>query len=1123
MMKKIPKSVCKVVEKQLQIKQIWMIGLVTEEKHFGAFVILCNEIPSQYTSVIESIVHQATQVIKRLESEKIKQLSEERLQTTFEAIEDGYWDWNIQTGKIITNDKWFTMLGYQPGEFPATYENLIKLVHPQDLKKIKYQIEEALQNRDQQYNIEFRLRMKSGEYKYMQSRGKIIAAVKGDKSLRMVGIYSDISERKKIEQQILDREAKYRTLYETMRQGAFYQDADGHIIDVNPAALKFFGLTREEFLGGNISSILSGFIDEYGHKIENASLPSYIALKTGKPVYEQTLGFYNSLRKQETWAVVSAIPQFRVNEKTPYQVFVTLQDITQLKQIEKELRNSELRYRTLIQNSPAGIYQADVTGNTIYSNDRLSKITGLDIDSMAKTGWINAVHPEDKAEVVRRWQAFIQSGGRWSFEYRQLNQETGKVSWVFDEAVELLDEEGNRIGFIGSVVDLTEQKVAEEKLIKSEEKYRLLTENMKDVIWILDTQTMRFTYMSPSVESLRGYTVNEVLSGTLVDALTEEGEKYFSELITEKVNQFNLGEVDSEDFFTYEIPQPRKDGSFIWTEVITSLHKNPETGHLDLHGVARDISDRKNIETSLRKSEEKYRLLTENMKDVIWTLDTETMNITYMSPSIINLRGFSVEEVKSQGIGERLLSMNTDNVLKLMKQQIAEFMKDPNGPVKYFSQEFLQSTKAGSTIWTEIVVNYYINQETGHIEMRGVSRDISERKKAELERQSLFEIMQGLSRSKDLDQFLQLIHQVLSRIIDAKNISIVFYNKDTGLFEEIYCVDEFDSPYPPSKLGKSITSYVFRTGKAVILGEKAFKDLARTGEVRLVGSESAVWMGAPIKDADDVIGVISVQNYKDENAYSERDKEFLSSIAAQVAIAIKRKRAEEAIQRSEEKHRLLIENSHDIIYTLNLEGKFTFVSNAWSVFLGYPVVAVLGQSFSKFLNVKDQKSFREFFSKTILNGEKQTGIEYKIKHADGSWRWHTTNAVPIKNSDGVCIGIEGTARDISERKQTEEALQESEERYRVLVENSPIGIMLAQKGKLIYANSAGVDLFGYKSMDEMLGQSLLKYIHPESQKVLLKRIIDLKRGQENALLEIKILKKNGEICETESISSVMIC
>ncbi|MDP3721755.1 MAG: PAS domain-containing protein, partial [Anaerolineaceae bacterium] len=199
-MKKVPKAVCKVVEKQLHINQIRMMGLVSEGKHFGGIVVISEGDLSIYTTAIESVVYQATQVIKRLRAEKVRALSEARLRSTFDAIEDGYWDWDIETGQIETNDKWFTMLGFNPNEFPATYENFIKLVHPQDINNIIQQIEAAQSDHDRQYNIEYRLRMKSGDYKYIQSRGKFIRIVGDEKPIRMVGTHTDISDRKRLEE-----------------------------------------------------------------------------------------------------------------------------------------------------------------------------------------------------------------------------------------------------------------------------------------------------------------------------------------------------------------------------------------------------------------------------------------------------------------------------------------------------------------------------------------------------------------------------------------------------------------------------------------------------------------------------------------------------------------------------------------------------------------------------------------------------------------------------------------------------------------------------------------------------------------------------------------------------------
>jgi PAS domain S-box-containing protein len=138
------------------------------------------------------------------------------------------------------------------------------------------------------------------------------------------------------------------------------------------------------------------------------------------------------------------------------------------------------------------------------------------------------------------------------------------------------------------------------------------------------------------------------------------------------------------------------------------------------------------------------------------------------------------------------------------------------------------------------------------------------------------------------------------------------------------------------------------------------------------------------------------------------------------------KRAEAALRESEEKHRFLIENSHDIIYTLTADGVFTFVSPAWTAILGHPVDQVAGQSLQKFVHPDDLAGCMEFLRSVIETGQRQDGVEYRVRHIDGSWRWHTTSAVPLKDEAGTVIGFEGTARDITERRRAEEELRESE-------------------------------------------------------------------------------------------------
>jgi PAS domain S-box-containing protein len=1153
LLKRIPKSVCKVVEKQLKINQIRIIGFISEGRHFGSVVVMSEGDLALYITAIESIVNLATQVIKRLHSEKIKELSEARLLSTFDAIEDGYWDWDISTGKVITNEKWYTMLGYQPSEFPVTYDNFIKLLHPDDISDTTRIIEDALKNNQNQYNTEFRLRMKTGDYKFVQSRGKIVSSTENGKPLHMVGIHTDISQRKQHEEDTLLFYETQRKLVQVTNLSELYHLIgnclskllpNGYIVftrfDDQQKVVKIvgfygFGKTLDELYKkyGLSESSFNVRVED----IEKEQMDLWLSSKLEK----YNFGLYGIVTRKIPKVICRAIEkQLSINEifvmgckwkETDFGGFVLLtknglgnnkelietlinETAIAIQRIltENESSETQARYQNIFKASPVGIVTVGLDFKFISANAEFCRFSGYSEDELKKMQFSAITHQENletDIENIKKLLAGEISVYKTNKKYIRKNGEVVSGRVLVNR---INDSQGKCLYLLAMVNDITREIAAEEAIKENQRFLEIVINSIPNYVFVRDIEG-RYQLSNKAFAEAMGTTSKDIVGLTDKDfgdrsRLAEEVRLQDIEIIQTGKDWSN---PDMEILFPKVGLLPVQ---FVKRALPVIENKSPS-----VLAVITDITERKQIEQDIRKSEAKYRLLTESMKDVIWTLDTETMKITYMSPSIKNLRGYSVEEAMEQGMGDKLLNVGPEDIKKIMQQQISEFLKDPYGPEKYFTQEFKQQTKDGKTIWTEIIVNYFFNQETGHIEMKGVSRDISERKQSELERQSLFEIMQGLSQSKDLDQFLKLIHQVIAKIIDAKNISIVVYNKDTDLFEEKYCIDEFDQPYPPSKLEKTITSYVFRTCRAVILGNKAFKALSRLGEVRLVGSPSAVWMGAPIKDGDDVIGVISVQNYQDENAYSDRDKEFLSSVAAHVAIAIKQKRAEEAIQQSEEKHRLLIENSHDIIYTLNLDGLFTFVSNAWSEFLGYPVDEIFGQPMNKFIYSRDRSRFEEFITSLIQTGERQTGFEYQIKHADGSWRWHMTNALPIMNTDGICIGIEGTARDITEQKLAETALQESEERYRVLVESSPVGIILIQKRKLIYINSAGINLFGYQSIDEMINLKLLDLLHPDSQKEMYKRAFDLRKENLSSPLEMKIIKKNGEVCDTESISS----
>jgi len=183
-----------------------------------------------------------------------------------------------------------------------------------------------------------------------------------------------------------------------------------------------------------------------------------------------------------------------------------------------------------------------------------------------------------------------------------------------------------------------------------------------------------------------------------------------------------------------------------------------------------------------------------------------------------------------------------------------------------------------------------------------------------------------------------------------------------------------------------------------------------------------------------------------------------------------RMRAEDARREEKEKYHLLIENSHYIIYTLDLEGRLTFVSPSWTKLLGYPVDQTIGKPFQHFIHPDDIGRCLEFMQGVITTGLSKTRVEYRVKHTDGSWRWHNTNAVAIRDKSGTIVGGEGIASDITERKRAEDALAESELRFRDLFESSRDAIMTLEppSWKFNSLNRAALALFGVKSEAELV-------------------------------------------------------
>jgi len=180
----------------------------------------------------------------------------------------------------------------------------------------------------------------------------------------------------------------------------------------------------------------------------------------------------------------------------------------------------------------------------------------------------------------------------------------------------------------------------------------------------------------------------------------------------------------------------------------------------------------------------------------------------------------------------------------------------------------------------------------------GTVEDVSERRRDEVERQAIFRVIEGVSTTANLGELFGLIHEAIGEVLYAENCYVSLLDAAAGLMHFEFFVDEFDEAPPPRPPGRGLTGYVLRHGRPVLLTDDEQRALAARGEVEVIGTHSASWLGVPLRRPGETIGVLVVQHYLDRGAYSARDVEFLNSVGGQIALAIERKRAEDGLRAS---------------------------------------------------------------------------------------------------------------------------------------------------------------------------------------------------------------------------------
>jgi len=551
--------------------------------------------------------------------------------------------------------------------------------------------------------------------------------------------------------------------------------------------------------------------------------------------------------------------------------------------------------------------------------------------------------------------------------------------------------------------DITSRKKIEDALSREQFLVNSLMDNIPDHVYFKDIES-RFIRINKSHAESFGLTdARDAIGKSDFDFFSSEHARAAYE---DEQKIIKTGEVIVKaEKLTWEDKPPK------WSSSVKLPLRDLNGEIIGTFGISRDITDQ-------RKAEEQYYLLACALRGINECVSITDMNdkILFLNQAFTKTYGFIEDDLKEENIN---LIRSPNNPADISAEILPETLKGG------WHGELLNRKKDGSEFLVSLSTAVVKDSEGEPIALIGVANDITDRKRIETENKIIYEITRGITTTSNLDELLELIHRSLGKVVYADNCFVALHDMRTNLFSFPYFIDKFDTTPSPTSMGKSCTAYVFRTLKPLLLTQKIFSNLVEENEVVLVGSPSPSWIGIPLKTPSRVIGVLVLQHYEKENVYSENDMRFLMSIGGQIALAIERKQAEQALMESEKN----LNESQKIagLGSYNLD----FSTGTWTSSGILDSIFGIDETYDKsikgwtdLIHPEWRQVMNEYLEKEVIGQHKKFDKEYKIvRRSDGSERWlHGQGELVFDANNNIC-NLFGTIMDITARKLAEEEIK----------------------------------------------------------------------------------------------------
>ncbi len=732
----------------------------------------------------------------------------------------------------------------------------------------------------------------------------------------------------------------------------------------------------------------------------------------------------------------------------------SFRDITQSKRMEEALRESEERYRSVIDNANESIIVAQ-DGMLKFFNPRVLEKIGYTAEELTTKPFLELIHPDDRQMVLEQHLRRLR-GEEFPHVYPfRIVCKNGTIRWVEVNAV-LISWNG-KPATLNFLSDITERKLTGEALRQSEEKLRLTFESIDDSIIVIDTEG-RVLDVNEAAIRIAGFKNKQHALGTNAFDIISPKDR---ERVMKAFRERQAGRPQRNTECAIQSKRGKND---IVAEITASPLRDTSDKLIGYIAVLRDITERKLMEQALRESGEKLSLIFESITDGIILIDMEG-NIVDVNEATVRMSGYGHKgEIIGRSSLEFIAEKDRAHAVEDMSRQIRE---GRGSALSYYTL----MDKNGNEYYGEISATILPDISGKPAGFIAVVRDITERKL--------------------MEKALRESGEKLSLIFESIEDGIILIDLDGNVV---------DANEETVHMGGFLSKYQ-------IIGRNAFDLIAPKDRAMVTKDLKDRLEGHPKERMEYSIQPADGRAFEAElTASTLRDEEGnATGYIAVLRDITERKEAEEKLRESEKKYKELVEKEKDVIFSVDALGFINSINPAVSAW-GYKTEELIGKNFIELIPEEwREKTAVELHNRLLQAGE--ITAETMVISKDGNVLPIEYSAIVIQD-EGKYAGVRGIIRDISERKKTEDALRESEKKYKELVEQEKDAIFAIDANGIFTSINSAVTSWGYMP-EEIVGKHYSMFLPPDLFEKLVAELSDPLRDAGEIVAEAIGIDKEG--------------